>query len=305
MNTLTQILVSGAGFGLLLLVAAVGELISERAGVLNLSVEGMMLTGAFTAVIGSVATGSAWLGAGAGILGGLLVGLLQAFLSVRCRADQIVVGVAANALALAATTFGARLLLSDGRGQSVPAFARLPVPGLSHLPLIGEAVFAQTALGYVCIAAVAVVAVLLGPRTGPGLSIDATGEDAISADWTGIPVTRLRTLCILLTSVLAGLAGAQLALSEVRAFSDDMTAGIGYLAVVAVIAGRWRSGGTIVAALLFGLAQALQYALPAIGVELPPAILTMIPYLVAIVAVSGLAGASRAPAGLTVPFARA
>jgi len=304
MTLLTQILVSGIGFALPLLVAAVGELVSERAGALNLSLEGMMLSGAFTAVLGAVTTGSPWLGALAGILGGLLLGAAQAVLSVRALADQIVVGIAANALALAATTFGARLLLAD-RGQEVPAFDRIAIPVLHDIPVVGPALFGQTPLGWVCVLVVVVTAVLLGPRTGRGLRIDATGEDAVAADRTGLPVRRVRALCILLTSAMAGLAGAQLALSEVRAFSDNMTAGIGYLAVVAVIAGRWRATGTVLAAVLFGLAQALQYALPALGVAVPPAVLTMIPYVIAVVAVSGLAGSSRAPSCLTVPFARA
>ncbi|GLY13621.1 ABC transporter permease [Kineosporia sp. NBRC 101677] len=303
MSILTQILVSGIGFALPLLVAAVGELVSERAGVLNLSLEGMMLTGAFTSVAGAVATGSPWLGAACGVLGGLLTGLAQAILSVRCRADQIVVGIALNALALAATTFGARLWLDST--DTVPAFADLNLPGLSEIPVIGPALFGLTPLGYLCLLLAGGVALTLSPRTGPGLRIDAVGEDAVAADHTGLPVLRLRTLCILLTSALAGLAGAQLALSEVRAFSDNMTAGIGYLAVVAVIAGRWRPVGTALAAVVFGVVQALQYALPALGVDVPPALLTMLPYLVAIIAVSGLAGASRAPSGLTVPFARA
>lgn len=303
MSVLTQILVSGFGFALPLLVAAVGELISERAGVLNLSLEGMMLTGAFTAVVGSVATGSPWLGAACGVLGALLMGLAQAVLSVRCLADQIVVGIALNALALAATTFGARLWLDSS--EAVPAFADVNLGFLHDIPAIGPALFGLTPLGYLCLIITVVVALLLSPRTGPGLRIDAVGEDAVAADRTGLPIIRLRTLCILLTSALAGLAGAQLALSEVRAFSDNMTAGIGYLAVVAVIAGRWRSVGTAVAAVLFGLTQALQYALPALGVDVPTALLTMLPYLVAIIAVSGLAGASRSPSGLTVPFARA
>ncbi|GAA4556281.1 ABC transporter permease [Pseudonocardia xishanensis] len=303
MTLLTQILVSGIGFALPLLVAAVGELVSERAGALNLSLEGMMLSGAFCAVLGSVTTGSPWLGAVAGVLGGLLLGAAQALLSVRALADQIVVGIAANALALAASTFGARLVFTGG--TEVPAFDRLPIPVLHDIPVLGPAVFSQTALGWICVLVVVVTAVLLGPRTGRGLRIDATGEDAVAADRTGLPVRRLRALCILLTSAMAGLAGAQLALSEVRAFSDNMTAGIGYLAVVAVIAGRWRAPGTALAAVLFGLAQALQYALPALGVAVPPALLTMIPYAIAVVAVSGLAGSSRAPSCLTVPFARA
>jgi general nucleoside transport system permease protein len=304
MTVLTQVLLTGLGLALPLGLAAVGELVSERAGVLNLSLEAMMLTGAFTAVLGALATGSPWLGALAGALGGLLVGVAQAVLTVRCLADQIVVGVAANALAVAATAFGARMLL-DGRAHDVPAFDRLEVPLLHDLPLVGPALFGHTPLGYVCLLVVVVVAVALAPRTLTGLRIDATGEDAESADRTGLPVLRLRAACILLTSATAGLAGAQLALSEVRAFSDNMTAGIGYLAVVAVIAGRWRAGGTLLAAALFGVAQALQYALPALGAGVPPAVLTMIPYVAAIVAVTGLTGRSHAPSCLTVPFARA
>ncbi|BCY08671.1 ABC transporter permease [Actinoplanes sp. L3-i22] len=305
MSALTPILVSGFAFALPLLLAAVGELISERAGVLNLSVEAMMLTGAFTAALGAVLTGSPWLGALAGVAGGLLVGGCQALLSVRALADQIVTGIALNALALAVTTFGARLWLNHGRNQGIPAFDRIEVPLLHRIPALGPALFGQTALGYLCVLAAAGTALLLSRRTAAGLRIDAVGEDAVAADRTGLPVARLRAACVLLTAALSGLAGAQLALSEVRAFSDNMTAGIGYLAVVAVIAGRWRPGATVLAAVLFGLAQALQYALPALGAAIPPAVLTMIPYLAAVVAVSGLAGASRSPSGLTVPFARA
>lgn len=301
-NMITEVLSSGVAFAIPLLLAATGESISERAGVLNLSMEGMMLTGAFASVLASVTTGSAVLGAVAGLLAGLIFGLAQALLSVRFRADQIVVGVAANALALGLTTFGARVLLDDGKGQSVPAFADIRIPVLSELPIIGPAIFGQTILGYACLAAIVGLAVIFSSRTMTGIRIDAVGEDATSAGWTGLAVNRTRTIAVLIASGAGGLAGAQLALSEVRSFSENMTAGMGYLAVVAVIAGRWKVVGILWAALFFGIARAMQFALPAIGVNIPYAVLVMLPYLVAIVAISGFVGGRKAPSCLTVPY---
>lgn len=301
-NLITEILSSGVAFTIPLLLAATGESISERAGVLNLSMEGMMLTGAFASVLASVSTGSAVLGAIAGIVSGLIFGAGQALLSVRFRADQIVVGVAANALALGITTFGARVLLGDGTGQNVPAFADVHIPVLSGLPFVGPAVFGQTILGYLCVAVIVALAVIFSSHTMAGIRVDAVGEDATSAGWTGLPVNRTRVVGVLIASGAGGLAGAQLALSEVRSFSENMTAGMGYLAVVAVIAGRWRVVGILWAALFFGIARAMQFALPALGVDIPYAVLVMLPYLIAIVAISGFVGGRKAPTCLTVPY---
>lgn len=304
LDTVTDIATSGIGFTLPILVAASGELISERAGVLNLSLEAMMLTGAFAGVLGAVGTGSPVLGAITAVVAALVFGVLQAIWSIELRADQIVVGIASNALALGATTYGARLLLADGKGQTVPGFDPLRIPLLHRIPVVGPALFGQTALGYVCIAVVAALAVVFSRRTKLGLVIDAIGEDAVAADRTGLSVRAVRAGCVLLAAFAAGLGGAQLALSEVHSFSDNMTGGIGYLAVVAVIAGRWRALGVIWASVFFGIAQALQFALPALGIDVPFAVLVMLPYLIAIVAVSGLVGNSRSPRDLTVAFAR-
>ncbi|MEV0078524.1 ABC transporter permease [Nocardia neocaledoniensis] len=304
LDTVTDIATSGIGFTLPILVAASGELVSERAGVLNLSLEAMMLTGAFAGVLGAVSTGSPVLGALTAVAAALIFGVLQAIWSIRLRADQIVVGIASNALALGATTYGARLLLADGKGHSVPGFDPLRIPLLHRIPVVGPALFGQTALGYVCLAVVAVLAVVFSRRTKLGLVVDAIGEDAVAADRTGLSVRAVRAGCVLLAAGAAGLGGAQLALSEVHSFSDNMTGGIGYLAVVAVIAGRWRALGVIWASVFFGIAQALQFALPALGVDVPFAVLVMLPYLIAIVAVSGLVGNSRSPRDLTVAFAR-
>lgn len=304
LNMITEVASSGVGFALPILVAASGELVSERAGVLNLSMEGMMLTGAFAGVLGAATTGSAVAGLAAGVLAAVIFGVLQAVLSIDLRADQIVVGIASNALALGATTFGARVLLADGKGNSINGFDPLEVPLLSQLPVVGRALFSQTALGYLCIAVTVALAVLFSRRRRWGLVFDAAGEDAVCADWTGLPVRAIRYGGVLIAAACGGLGGAQLALSEVHSFSDNMTAGIGYLAVVAVIAGRWRALGVMWAAVFFGIAQALQFALPALGVEVPFALLVMLPYVIALIAVSGLAGRSRAPRDLTVAFAR-
>ncbi|RJS48000.1 ABC transporter permease [Nocardioides cavernaquae] len=299
---IAAILASGLGFAIPLLVAATGELVSERAGVLNMSLEGMMLTGAFSSVIGAVESGSAVVGLFWGIAAGLALGMVQALASVVLRADQIVTGLALNALALAGTTFGARLLFTD-RGAEVPGFDGLDLGAVGDLPVIGPAL-GQSVLAYVLVLSVAVVAVITSRRTSWGIAIDAAGEDAVRADWAGVPVNRVRFASVLLAGALAGAAGAQLALSEVHTFTDNMTAGAGYLAVVAVIAGRWRALPTVVATLAFGVAQALQYSLPAVGVDVPTGLLLMLPYAIALLATAGLVASSRAPSALTRPFAR-
>jgi len=300
--TLTDLLVASIALAVPVLVAASGELVGERAGVLTMSVEGMMLTGAFASVVGATSSGSALYGVACGAVAGLLVGVLQAVLSVVLRADQIVTGLAANALALAGTTFGARLLLE--RGAPVPGFSRVEIPLLADIPVLGPALFRQTGLAYVLIAVVVLLAILTSRRTGWGLAVDAVGEDAASADRSGIPVLQVRFAAVLVVGLLSGLAGTQLALSEVHTFTDNMTAGTGYLAVVAVIAGSWRPVGVAVAAVVFGLAQALQFTLPALGVDVPFALLVMLPYVLALLAVAGFVSHSRPPAGLNTAFVR-
>ncbi|MFJ4125138.1 ABC transporter permease [[Kitasatospora] papulosa] len=305
MSTVVEELASGGvRLAVPLLLASSGELLSERAGVLNLSVEGMMLTGAFAGAAGALASGSAGVGVLAALAAGLLFAALQALLSVVLRADQIVTGITANALALGATTYGSRVLFGDGAADSVPGFDPVAVPVLHSIPVLGPALFEQTVLGYAAFAVAAVLALGFSRRTGWGLAVDAIGEDATTADRCGLPVRAVRFAAVLLTGAVSGLAGAQLALSEVHAFSDDITGGIGYLAVVAVIAGRWRAWPTILACLFFGVAQSLQFAAPALGLHLSAPLLTTLPYVVALLAVSGLVGRSRAPSGLTTPFLR-
>ncbi|MET8650553.1 MULTISPECIES: ABC transporter permease [Nocardia] len=302
MSATGELLDGGVRLAIPLILASAGELVSERAGVLNLSVEAMMLTSAFAGAVGAHSSGSAAVGVLCALVAGVLVAVLQAVLSVTLRADQIVTGIAANALALGATTYGSRLYFTGGR--TVPGFDRLEIPVLHDIPLLGPALFGQTLLGYLGIAVALAVAVLFSHRTGIGLAISAIGADPTTADRSGLPVAAIRFGAVLLAGATASLAGAHLALADVHAFTDNLTAGAGYLAVVAVIAGRWRAWPTMLACLFFGIAQAMQFAAPSFGLHLPTAVLVMSPYLLAVLAVSGLVGASRAPVALTRPFLR-
>ncbi|MFY7068662.1 ABC transporter permease [Nocardiopsis changdeensis] len=302
-HTLTELLAMSVALGLPIMVAAAAEAVSERAGVLNMSVEGMMVTGCLAGVLAAVATGSPWAGLAAGAAAGVLVGVLQGLLSVAWRADQIVTGLALNTLALSGTVFAARLLLD--RDTVTPGFDRAALPLLSDLPVLGRALFSLPAPGYLLIGAVVALTLLTSRRTAWGLAVDATGEDAVKADRAGLPVARIRHLAVLLVGGAGGLAGAYIALAQVKTFTDHMTAGVGYLAVVAVIAARWRTGRVAAVALVFGAAQALRFTLPALGVALPAALLVALPYLLALAAVAGLVSGSRRPSDLTVPFVRA
>lgn len=302
MSAVPELIDGGVRLAVPLLLASSGELVSERAGILNLSVEGMMLTGAFAGALGAAQTGDPLVGVLCALVAAVLVAALQALLSVTLLADQIVTGIAVNALALGLTTYGARLFFTEGR--DVSGFGEIALPGLSRIPVVGPALFEQSGLAFVGLVLAAALALLFSRRTGIGLALTAIGEDAVSADRAGLPVRMARFGAVLLTGFMSGLAGAQLALADIHAFTDNITAGAGYLAVVAVIAGQWRPWPTALACGFFGIAQALQFAAPTLGVDLPSSLLIMLPYLLALAAVSGFARASRSPAGLTVPFVR-
>jgi simple sugar transport system permease protein len=277
--------------------------VSERAGVLNLSLEGMMLTAAFFGALGAHATGSPVVGLLCGLGAALSLGVVQALLSVRVGANQLVVGIGFNILALGLTTFLYREVFGGLSRDVIPSFSAAPVPLLSRLPWFGPALFQQAALVYVAIALVAVTSWVM-TRTALGLSVRAVGEDPRAADQAGVSVPRVRALCVLYASLCAGLGGVFLSLSSISTFTEGMTNGAGYLAVAAVILGGWRSGPVLGACLLFGSATALQFLLPALGVPLPTAVLLLLPYVLAFLAVSGLIGRSRPPAALTLPFRR-
>jgi simple sugar transport system permease protein len=284
-----------------LLLAATGELISERAGVLNMSVEGMMLTGAFAGAVGSWATGSPSMGLLFGVLCVLPVAWLQAFLSITLRANQIVTGIGINILVLGATTLGYRALFGSRSRAEIPGLEKWAPPGLADIPWLGEHVFHQTWLLYLAIVLVLGVAWVMR-STSVGLAVHAAGMAPQAAANSGLKVTRIRYGAVLFTGFMSALAGCFLSIGDIHTFTEGMTSGAGYLAIAAVIFGNWRLGRTLLACGLFGAATALQFQLPAMGVQVPSALLIMLPYVLALLAVGGLVGRQVAPAALTQPY---
>jgi simple sugar transport system permease protein len=284
-----------------MLFAALGELVSERAGVLNLSLEGMMLTGAFAGAMGSLWTGQPLVGLAIAVLAVLPVALLQAWLSVTLHANQIVSGIGINLLALGATTFAYRELIGNRSRVEIPGFGTWQVPWLSDLPVLGPALFRQGWLVYLAFALAIAVAVVLR-RTAIGLSIHAAGAEPVALDKSGGSVRKVRYGAVLFAGVMSGLGGAFLSLGDIHTFTEGMTNGAGYLALVGVIFGNWKTGRTVFACLFFGAATALQFQLPALGIDVPTALLIMLPYVMALLAVAGLVGRQSPPAALTLPY---
>jgi simple sugar transport system permease protein len=277
--------------------AACGEYLAERAGTLNISVEGMMLSGAFGAVAIGSTTGSPSLGLAVGALIGLLVGLVHANLSHRIQINTFVVGLVINALALGLTSY--LLQLADFRVVHV---ADLRVPLLADVPLLGV-LFAQPWPFYLLLGVVPLTWFLVN-RTRWGLELRAAGENPQAADVSGIRVDLRRRQAVLWCGLLSGLGGAFLSVGLVGSFNTNMTAGRGFIVIAAVIFGAWRLTGTLLGCLLFGAADALRLALPALGLELNPQLLVAAPYLLALGVMVLMAQSQRQPRALSKPFER-
>ena len=286
-----------------LLLAGIGELVSERAGVLNMSIEGMMLTAAFGAAVGAWATGNPLIGLLIAIVAVQPVALLQAFLSNSLRANQIVSGIGINILVLGATTLAYREIFGARSRAEIPGLSKVKPPLIGDIPVIGSAVFEQVWLLYAGIAVIVLVALTLR-YTAVGLAIHAAGAEPRAVDKSGLSVTRIRYGCVLFAGFMASLAGAFLSIGDIHTFTEGMTRGVGYLAIASVIFGKWRIGGTTLACLLFGAATALQFQLPALGIEVPNALLIMLPYVLALLAVGGLVGRQMAPPALGEAYHR-
>jgi ABC-type uncharacterized transport system permease subunit len=286
-----------------LILAATGELVSEAAGVLNMSIEGMMLTAAFAGALGSWASGDPLIGLCCGVFAVLPVALLQAFLSVTLQANQVVTGLGINILALGGTTLAYREVFGERSRDLVPGFAQWSPPLLGKIPVFGPALFQQVWVVYLALLLAGLTALALG-HTALGLAVRAAGADPRSVDKAGIPVLAIRYGVVLFAGVMAALGGTYLSIGDIHTFTEGMTNGAGYLAIAAVIFGNWRIGRAFGACLLFGAATALQFQLPDMGVPLPTALLVMMPYLLAFLAVAGLVGRQTAPAALTLPYRR-
>ena len=300
---LTAMLAAGLVAAAPLVLAALGEAVGERSGLLNLGIEGMMLSGAFFGFTAAYLTGSAVWGVLAGIAAGSLLGSLFAVLTVSLRVDQVLVG-------LAITIFGGGLtafLYRDVFGGQNPSLnvgsSRIAIPGLSQIPIIGDAMFNQSLLFYIAFALVPVFAFLLA-RTRFGLQVRAVGEYPFAADAAGVDVTRIRYQAALIAGAMAGLAGAFLSVADLKIFQIGMTVGTGFIALALTMVGGWNPYRILLASVLFGLLRSLGNGLQILGIDVRTEFITMLPYIGIMVALALLAGKTSLPAALGVPYAR-
>ena len=286
-----------------LIFGALSGVLCERAGVVNIAIEGQLLGGAFlSALVGSL-TNSMLVGLIAAVVAGLLVSLILAVFAVRYFVDQVIVGVVINTLVLGLTSFFYTSVMTNDPGtfNSPPVMKPIAIPILSDIPILGPVLFNQSLIVYLMYVIAALVHMALF-KTRWGLRVRAVGEHPKAADTVGIDVNRLRFRNVMLGGMVSGLGGAFFTLGSVGAFGKNMTAGKGFIALAAMIFGRWSPIGAIGAALLFGFADQLQQVLSIIGTPIPSQFMLMAPYLATLFAVAGLAGRSRAPAADGVPY---
>ena len=280
-----------------LLFAATGETVTERSGVINLGIEGQMLAGALAAALGASAWGP-WGGLAAGMVAGMMIAAGFTALAIGVRADQIIVGTAVTLAAVGLTgTIYRQAYGVEGAGLSIPTFSSLPLPGLSRIPVLGPALFDQPVPTYLAVAGLPLIWWGLF-RTRWGLALRATGEAAAMARAVGVRTGLIRTIATVVGGGFSGLGGATLVLAQVGTFTERMTAGRGFLAIAIVVLGRWHPIGVALAALLFGLATALQFLFQALGVQAPYQLFLMLPYLLTLLALAGAVGRVRAPGDL-------
>lgn len=293
MNELAPFLEAAVRTATPLLIASIGETVSERAGAINIGLEGCIIAGAYAAFVLGAASPAA--GYGAALLAGVAIGAVFAMFSVIGKRDQIIVGTALTLLALGVTGTLFRMR-GEASALVVATDPALAIPGLSRLPVIGAAFFAQPAVTYFAVLLVPAVWWFL-QRTQAGLSIRAVGEAPEAARAAGIRVTFVQSAAVLFGSALAGLAGAALVLAQAGTFAEGMSAGRGFLAIAIVALGRWRPAGVAVASLVFGAAMALQFVVQALGWRVRYELVLMIPYVLTLAAL-GAFGRGVAPAML-------
>lgn len=299
------LLVAAVQFGTLLYLAALGEMISEKAGVLNLGVEGMMATGAAVGFIAGVESGSPWVGLLAGAVAGMVLSSVHAVASVGLGADQVVSGLALTILGLGLANFVGAGYTDDARRAR---FLDLEVPGLDDIPWVGEIVFRHSPVTYLAVVAGVATWFALN-RTSVGLGLRAVGESASTADAAGHSVVGLRFAAVALGGAFAGMSGAYLTTYLVQSWSQNLTAGRGWIAVALVIFGAWRPGRVGLGALLFGFTLALKSRLALFDVDFSPILLDMTPYLLTVLVLVVISIRARnrpspAPASIGIPYHR-
>lgn len=288
-----------------LLLAALGELITEKAGILNLGVEGMMLMGAFTGFLAAYSSGSLTIGILVAAVSGGMMGLIMAFMASTLKVEQIVTGIALNLLASGVTLFW-YVTYFKGTTDTLPSvnvLPTLPIPLLSDIPYVGEILFTQKILTYVAFIMVFVVWFFLY-RTRSGLELRCIGENPRVIDMKGLSVTKRQYAAVIFGGLMAGMAGAFLTLGTAARFVPEIAAGRGWLAIVIVIAGNWRPMGIVIASVVFAFLEAFQLQIQGVGVQIPYQLLLMMPYVIAILAMVFRRYHANGPDHLGRPYLR-
>jgi len=290
-------LAAAVGVATPIMLAATGETLTERSGVINLGIEGMMLAGALAAALGATAWGP-WTGLLCAAGAGMLLATVFAILAVGARADQIITGTAITLAAIGLTgTIYRQVYGMDGAGPAIPTLLPAAVPGLARIPVLGPALFYQSAPTYLAFGALPLVWWLLF-RTRLGLALRATGEASAMAQAAGVQTRLIRFGATIIGGGFAGLAGASLVLAQVGTFAEGMTAGLGYVAIAIVVLGRWHPAGIALGSLVFGGATAVQYLFQSFDLAAPYQVFLMLPYVLTLLALAGAVGRVRAPADL-------
>lgn len=307
------LITSGLRLAIPIFLAAVGEIITERGGVLNLGLEGVMIVGALAGFMGTyyleqtknpaLVALAPWVGIAVGILGGMAMGLIMALLTVTLRTDQVVAGVTLVILGLGLTTYIYRQQFGSLTARIV-GLNELPLPVLAQIPILGDIFFKQDVMTYLSVVLLAASIIFLY-RTTWGQSVRAVGEAPAAADTSGIPVALTRYAAVLIGAAFAGLGGAVLIISQLHIFNQGITAGRGWIAVALVIFARWRPELAFLGAFLFGIADALQFRIQALSIpSLPYELLLMLPYALTILVLLAGAHQADAPAALGVPYVK-
>ncbi|MGH8987992.1 MAG: ABC transporter permease [Acidimicrobiales bacterium] len=300
-SQISGILESTVAYAGPMLWAGCGELVSQRAGVINIELEGMMLAGAFASAWATYMTGNLLLGIAAGAACGVLVAAIQGIVALVAGANQVLSGILLYTLVLGGTTVGG--ILVTGGDIRVTGLGNVAIPGLSKIPIVGPALFDQNWMVYALVLAV-VALWLFSKYARTWLKLGAVGERPTVADGFGIRVNLVRWAVLIFCGAMAGLGGAQFTLGTVGVFSTDVTAGIGYIALAAVVVGGWRIGGVVVAIVVFGAAEAIGVRAQVLHTGIPYEVYDMLPYLVTVIATALRFGRSRPPAALGKNYRR-
>lgn len=298
--------------GTSLLYATLGEILTERSGILNLGVEGIMIVGAVSGFAAAYHTGQVWVGVGAAMVAGAALALIHAFLSITLRAEQVVSGLALTIFGTGLANYLGQRLGPGGKplvGMIGPRFTQVPIEGLSGIPVLGASAFNQDVMTYISYLLVPLIWLFLH-RTRPGLHLKAVGENPRTADAMGVSVSGTRYFYTALGGMLIALGGAHLSLAYTPGWTEGLTAGRGWIAVALVIFATWDPARAVIGAILFGGINAVQFRMQAAGTTIPAGFLNMMPYIFTIVVLvlitwwEGFRKRVGAPASLGLPYAR-